>query len=334
MVEHRGDRLRVWSAEDGLFRSSSSGASDAPVRIDEPCDSLDAISQDGSLLVACGRRPLPSKDGPGSITILRLTDGESIERSMPIEGRVGRDHQGLSIAPRAGGLVLAWHDGRPGDWGAWSIELDASMQPVDAPQRLSASRVAAGRPFILPGDPLLFTWAESWVEGGYPSGQVLVSDGRGRPRRAAEVIVQSAVPVLARDASGAVLFFRDIRRPNRRTSLFAMRIDESGNARGEPVRVGRSDGRGGPSATYCAGLLAVATPRSFGRTEVLVGVYLLDDALEERVKEQQVYQWAAQFTAADIACSEDTMTLLVGQRSHLEGDPATLHALPLRCAAP
>lgn len=318
----------VWATRAGLFTSSG----EETMRIEEPCDALDALGG-SEVVVACARRPREAKDDAGALMLFLLVDGRVVTRRA-VEARVGRDHQGISLVRSGDGYALGWHDGTPGDWGAWWVTLDSELRATREPRRLSARATAAGPPALLGGErdePVLATWAETWFEGGAPRGQVLVSDGTGRPERIAEVSYAAPTPILARDPRGMVAFFRDQPGRSRRASLFAQRIDRDLSTSTPRRRVGRSDGRGVPRAFMCGGSLVSVGPRSFGRSEILIGIHLLDEELRSRAKEQQVYQWAAQFTVADALCADGQVELLVGQRSRLYGDPATLHALPLRC---
>lgn len=326
LVEDGDGNRAIWATREGLFTSTGD---EAPRRIEEPCDAIDALGGAG-VVVACARRPHEAKDDSGALMLFVLVDGSVVERRS-IEARVGRDHQGLSLVRVSDGYALAWHDGTPGDWGAWWVTLDAELRPTRDPRRLSARGTAAGVPALLGGEPLLATWAETWIERGASRGQVLVSDGTGRPERIAEVSYAEPTPILVRDPRGVVALFRDQPGRSRRASLFAQRLDSGLSTPTPRRRVGRSDGRGVPRAFMCGDSLVSIGPRSFGRSEILIGIHLLDEALRPRAKEQQVYQWAAQFTLADALCDGDQLELLVGQRSRLYGDPATLHALPLRC---
>ncbi|HJK95301.1 MAG TPA: hypothetical protein RMH26_31485, partial [Polyangiaceae bacterium LLY-WYZ-15_(1-7)] len=332
----------LWSAPDGLFARPIDGAG-APTgptrRLGARCDGgLDAAALGaGALLVACARRGDATKGRPGALVLLRFEEGVTTWRRR--FDPVGRDARGVAMAVRGDRVGLAWHDGVPGSWQLWFVEValgsapeDAGAEAEDAPRPLSSSGVSAGAPRVwVDGERALWTWAETWLEAGYPHGQVLVWSGRGLPQRVAEVDFEAPAPDLARDGRSLVVFFRDHRRPWRRPQLYARRVDDGLRPMAPAERVGRANHRRGAVAFPCAGGLAAVIPRTWDE-DVLVGLQVLDGQLEGRIREQQIYEWAARFPVADGACVGDGAILaLVGAEGRPEATRAPLHAMALRC---
>jgi len=322
----------VYSSPEGLFVRPlpGDGSPREPARrVDAACDGgFHAEAEGERLVVGCLRRSTAKSEG--SALLLEFRDGALRERV--VLGPAGRDARGIDLAREADGWAAVWHDGVPGAWGVWFARFTDELELRSGPRLLSAPRVAAGRPSLHRGrnNGLWVTWAETWIDAGFPHGQIVVWPGRGVPRPVAEVDVLDPSPVLHHDERSAVLFFRDLRPPNRRTGLFAQRLDERWRSVGEPVRVGRSDGAEPFDVLRCSGALATVTPRSWDG-DLLIGVNLLDSQLRKRVPEQQVYQWAARFATAAARCTGDTLLLIVGEQSRAPDTAVAAHALTLRC---
>ncbi len=365
----------------GVDQPTGENATAPPQRLGMPCDSWDAVSfgSSDSLVAACGRRPRAAKDQPGTITLYRLEghtlgDEESQAggvHSFVIPGAlIGEGHAGLSLAARGAtpneGVELAYHDGRSGHYDVWHLALffddgeeDRGLR-LDEPTLLSATVAMAGQPSLYIEDDVRYvTWAEGWVEPSTRfddyAGQIMLQQSDldvapVRPaRRIAQIHHHPSQPTLVGrigpegDRGAPTLLFRDLRPPKRRPGLFAMPLNETID---EPTRVGRSNGPAAPHGLHCGDSLVTTTARTFGRTDVLIGIHLLDEQLEDRVAEQQVYEWSAQFADAAPACAtppgnhdtqdagesaSETLWLLVGERHRLGRRSADLHLLSLRC---
>lgn len=321
----------LWSSPEGLWIRplETDGAPRGPaVRVDAPCDGgLDAAPTDEGLVVACLRRP--TEKGGGAALLLEIREGRLRRRA--VLGPAGRDARGIDLAPDGEGWAAAWHDGVPGAWAVWLARVTGDLVPEAEPRLLSSPRTAAGRPALARGEGALWVvWSESWLEAGFPHGQIVVWPGRGVPRRVLEVDVLEPSPVLHWDGRAATLFFRDLRRPSRRVGLFAQRLDERWRPTGAAVRVGRSDAAQPFQVLSCADALVTVTPRSWDG-DLLVGVNLLDTRLRKRVPEQQIYEWAARFATAAARCSDDTLLLVAGEQSRAPDVTVAAHALTLRC---
>jgi len=321
--EDRG--VALWSADDGTWARPLGG--DAR-RLGLRCDGgLDAWHE--PLVVACATRPRPALDQPARVTLWRLDDSLEITARRTFEAG-GRDSRGLVLAPDGDGWRVVWHSGRPGAWEVWSVRAGFDEAPLE-PRLLSDPSVAAGPPALASSDgDLWLTWAETWLDAGYPAGRVVVWRGAGAPQEVATVDHDDPSPTLILDDDTRVLLFRDFRRPYRRPSLFAQRLDERGAPVGRARRVARANARGRPRGLRCAERVVTVTPRSWDQ-DVLVGVNVLDEELGKLVREQQVYEWSAHFDVADAACVDGAVQLLVGARADSAEATTTLHAMALRC---
>lgn len=332
-----------YSSAEGLQRlqlRTTQGADEDRVssrlRLGAPCDTLSLARRDAAVFVACARRPSDAKDAAGTMHVYRVVGGSHASVLLPWP--VGRDHRGLSLAVINDELELVFHDGRIGEWKVWhaAICIDWASATVcnQEARLLSAASLLAGAPSLseVAGERFV-SWTESTLSPGDTFvGSVIVSRSPsegpiGAPRRMAEVIYDRSLPFVAPGAEHPVLLFRDSRRPHRRAHVFAQELREGSAA----VRVGRSNDQRAARAFPCGDSLAVITPRSYSRNDTLIGIDLLDEELEGRVAEQQVYEWAARFVDVAGVCRDDVVWLAVAEENKLDGSEASLHVTALAC---
>ena len=147
-------------------------------------------------------------------------------------------------------------------------------------------------------------------------------DGGGRPqiflanltqpmaaREVASSRVEAALPVLASDARGLVLAYRD-RGSEQRQGLYAQRLRDDGALLGARVRIARADGATAAQTLPCAGGLVFATPRRFGG-ESFVGLTHADAELSEVSAEQQFYEDRHEFSAVAGVCAREKAVLAI-----------------------
>lgn len=327
-AEHAFDRIRMigdalyWSAPDGLWVREG----ERTVRLDARCDGgFDVAETEDGRVVACVRRP--THGDPGSLVWLRF-EAYALRERVEV-ARVGRDSRGVAMEQTSEGWRLLWHDGTPGNWQIWSVVLVAGVEPEAMPA--SSFQIAALSPTTWrEDDHVWMAWGESWIDAGFPRGQVMVWSGNGTPRRVMEVNVQDPRPVLIRDERSRVLFFRDFRRPYRRIGLYVVRLDDRFRPMAEPERVGRANADGAIRVLPCAGSLAVMTPRTWDE-DLLIAINVLDSDLRKRIAEQQVYEWNAHFSEADVACIDDELRLVVGEQGRGTESAVRAHAITLTC---
>lgn len=330
-------RQAVFSTREGLFVRDIEGAASA-VRLGPRCEGGVAALERDATWIACSHRPHLDQGRPGHVELISF---EPQRTRRWVLGTVGRDADGVAIAAQGDAVRVAWHDGTPGAWRVFWAQVDPRSGPRE-PSLVSAAERAAGAPSLqTDGDDVWITWAETWLDAGYPHGRVRTWNGRGVPSTVAEVDVQHPTPVLTHDDEGPVLIFRDHRRPWRRVSVFAQRLDARRRAVGEPERVGRANGDGAPRAVACGPHLWVASPRTWDG-DTLVGINVLDDRLRKQVAEQQVYEWDAHFARTDVRCGEvveatddapanAAIVALVAEQGESARPEVGLHAITLRC---
>ena len=316
--------LRLWPL-DAL------GAPDGPaISLGAGCDGgLASREHEGGAWIACLRRPDEAQDKPGALVLMHLDEAGAILEQQLV-ATPGRDSQGVDLEPDADGVIVAWHDGRPGAWAVWQRRIGPEGR--QEPRLISSLRYPAGRPQLLrDGDRVLTTFAEIGLDSsGEILGEVRIHAGRGVPRRLVGISYEAPLPTLARDARGLLLAFRDVRRPYRKAALFILRLDSRLDPLGEPLRVGRSDGPGPPILHPSpAGLFAISSHTY--RRDILVGATLLGDELQVLAAEQQVYAFGAHLVRAAARSDARGLLLLTAGR----GDPlepaAPLHTIRLRC---
>ena len=330
-----GVRLALYSTPDGFYtRTMSPDAT--PRRVGPACMSL-SLAGDYAF---CAVGPAPAKDIEGQIVAYPLATlfDASEAGPLPLRLAVGAEHAGLAAARSPQGTYeLVYHDGRPGAFVVYHVALDEDLEAEGPPSLLSAPRVNAGAPdIVFIGDERFITWPETWStyapDYDHIEGHLLLVSTRasasahGAPERVAEIHHAAAAPVVRPGPEGNVLLFRDVRPPIRRAGLFAMKIDP----RTEPQRIGRSSAPGAIHGIECAGSFVTATPRSYG-SDVLIALHLLDARLEDRVPEQQVYEWAGRFDDVAVRCEDGEVQMLIAQQGDTRGEPARLHELDLRC---
>lgn len=352
-----GGLLAFWSGDDGTWARplDARGAPQAPAkRIFAQCGGgLSALPLQPNTLppaglhfdaepriaVACATSPRQALGSAGAVVLLWL-DAELNVLAQSVHGSSGRDSQGVALgtyeataeqAQRRPAIEVLWHDGTPG---AWTVFRARPSDPEFGASALSNPERAAGPPEVISIDGTLWrTWAETWIDAGFPAGRVMVQVGEGEAIPVAEVNVSAPRPTLATDEAGAVLLFRDFRRSFRRRALFAQRLGSDGDPSGEPEWLSRANARGGPVGFGCGDHLATLSPRSFDE-DVLIGVNIVDQALDRPVPQQQIYQWASQFELADGTCSDGAIMTLMGSRGQPPGAGADLLLMPLRCETP
>ncbi|MEM9069141.1 MAG: hypothetical protein AAGE52_11575 [Myxococcota bacterium] len=322
------DVLAFWSSADGLWRRRLSrvGAPRGPSeRLGERCDGgMDAVVRNGGVLVACLRRALRDQEGFAIYFEVR----EGIARRLLL-GPAGRDAEGIAIAALEDRAVVVWQDGMVGTWAVWKADVPFEGTPQSA--QLSSPQFAATSPSLVSDETrTLVAWAEVWLDAGFPHGQILVARESGVPARVMEVDVLRPSPVLTGNLDAPALFFRDQRRPYRRTQLFAVQLSERLRATDEPRRIGRSDGRAPPTLLPCMDATVVVHPRSWDE-DLLIGVHVLDEDFEKRVGEQQIYEWDAHFSHGAALCTEGGLLTIAAERSRGVDRGVSAHALPLRC---
>jgi len=302
-------------------------------------------------VIACSRRARDDKAQDGDVALIAVDAQLALRRVRSI-ARVGRDSLGVDLARRSDGTwSVVWHDGSVGAWGVMrarvsledaTIDRDRGGEGTDAhvdAQELS-SGVLAASPYprvhvrtTEAGDEALVVFEESWLDGGFARGRVLVARERGGlPVAVEELEAHDARPQLVHDGRSWVLVFRDLRRPSPRASLFARRLGDDLRPVEPARRVTRADTDGSPRALTCGEHLVAVVPRTWD-TDVLVGLDLLDARLRKPVPEQQVYEWSARFPFADAACVDDTVITLVASRPSVGGGEAALHTIGMRCSS-
>ncbi|MCU0673754.1 MAG: hypothetical protein MUE69_13260 [Myxococcota bacterium] len=357
LVHRTSGLVAFWSAREGLYARAldAEGAATAEARrLGPECDGgIAATSVDDELVIACSRRARDDKAQDGSVALIALDDRLAVRRVRSI-ARVGRDSLGVDLARRSDGTwSVIWHDGSIGAWAVRRARVsleDATLAPdredgdegtdalVEA-QELS-SGVLAASPFPRvhvrasdAGDEALFVFEESWLDGGFARGRVLVARERGGlPIAVEELEANDARAQLVHDGRSWVLVFRDLRRPSPRASLYARRLGDDLRPVEPARRVTRADTDGSPRALTCGEHLVAVVPRTWD-TDVLVGLDLLDARLRKPVPEQQVYEWSARFPFADAVCVDDAVLTLVASRPSVGGGGAALHTIGMRCSA-
>lgn len=340
MVSREVGLVAIWSSREGLHARAldvHGAPTDETTRVGPECEGGIAAASDGEgVVIACSRRARVDKGQDGNVVLIELDTALVARRARPI-AQVGRDSLGVDLAARAdGSWSVIWHDGTPGAWAVSRARVRwDDDSPVDA-QELSSGVLAASpypRVHVRGGDggeEALFVFEESWRDGGFARGRVLVARERGSPIAVEELEAHDARAQLVHDGRSWVLVFRDLRRPSPRGSLYARRLGDDLRPI-EPVRrVTRADTDGSPRALHCREHLVAVVPRTWD-TDVLVGLDLLDARLRKPLPEQQVYEWSARFPFADAVCRDDAVITLVASRAEVGGGDAALHTIGMRC---
>jgi hypothetical protein len=354
LVSRTSGLVAVWSAREGLHARALDGEG-APTaearRLGPECDGgIAAASVDDELVIACSRRARDDKAQDGSVALIALDARLAVRRVRSI-ARVGRDSLGVDLARRSDGTwSVVWHDGSVGAWAVMRTRVsleDATLDReddrgtdahVDAQELSSGVLAASPYPRVHvreseAGDEALFVFEESWLDGGFARGRVLVARERGAvPVAVEELEAHDARPQLVHDGRSWVLVFRDLRRPSPRASLYARRLGDDLRPMEPARRVTRADTDGSPRAMTCGEQLVAVVPRTWD-TDVLVGLDLLDARLRKPVPEQQVYEWSARFPFADADCVDDAVITLVASRPSVGGGEAALHTIGMRCSS-
>ena len=358
--------LGLWSEPAGLFarRLDDSGAPlGAAARIGRRCaGGLSAAVAGGGVDVVCmDRGSDPSR--PRAKRILprlrwhRLDRDGRLGASRPI-ARVGPLSQGVAIAgsidaAKGSGVQGAvpvrssaaswavWQDASVAGQTAWATRLSA--EGVAPPIRLSAAGHAAGQPAVLAdGRGVLAVWPETYLEAGLPRGHLVgaILAGGARTVRVASkrpllrVHHDASRPqLLAAEALGRVLAFRDRRRKGRRTGLFLAGLpgwEGVVRAVSGAKRVARADGDARPAVCECGGRLFTATPRTYAG-DYFVGLNVVGEHFDRIAPEQQFYEDAHAFSQAAAACVQGRPLLLIGERARLSQGRSKLRAVPILC---
>jgi hypothetical protein len=346
LVARASGLVAVWSAREGLYARAldAVGAATAdPRRLGPPCDGgIAAASVEDAVVIACSRPARDDKAQDGSIALVAL-DAQLDVRHVRSIARVGRDSLGVDLARRSDGTwSVVWHDGSAGAWSVVRARVSLEDSPgaddahVDAQELSSGVLAASPYPRVHvrandTGDEALFVFEESWLDGGFARGRVLVARERGgMPIAVEELEAHDARAQLVRDGRSWVLVFRDLRRPSPRASLYARRLGDDLRPVEPARRVTRADTDGSPRALTCAEHVVAVVPRTWD-TDVLVGLDLLDARLRKPVPEQQVYEWSARFPFADAACVDAALITIVASRPSVGGGHAALHTIGMRC---
>lgn len=330
-----GGAIAVWSAHEGTFAralSRDGAPSGEARRIDARCDGgVAAVRDRGEIVVACLRRGQDAAQKKGGVVVLRATPDGRVRSRRFLEG-AGPESRGIDVALFERRPVVVWQSASPAQQEIWLAELGRGDEPprvVSSPGAL----VASGPSLFADEERFLVTWAEGWSGAGRAfEGHTLVHDGRGAPREVAPLSFGDARPSLVRDARSLILAFRDERPPGTRSGLYLQRVGRQLRPIGEPVRVGRANGEGGPSVLACEHALVTVAPRTFGRWDVLVGINRIDpERFEKRELERQVYEYGSDFALARGACRDDGALLLVAERGTTTRPTARVRAMPLAC---
>lgn len=340
LLPRDGGVTAFWSEPGGLFARllDGEGRPHGPaLRLGAHCaGGFDVLARGAGYELACLVPATDGKEGQrGGVQLLRITAALTLERTRLL-GEAGPLSSGIDLAPAAGGLGLAWHDGAPDAHRVWWVSLAPGAEP---PRVISTDGRMAAAPSIGVRDAeLRVAWAERWLEQGQLHSRVALWDGRGNPHTVLPVAHLQAMPQLltlpAIDDSGEaqhLLAYRDRRGRTDRTGLYLSRVAGRGELVGEIARVGRADGAGRPALTPCMGGLVTATPRTYGG-DYFVGINWLDHGLERVRGEQQFYEDTHAFSRAAAACIGDHAVILIAEYADLhDADGAALRTVPYRC---
>ncbi len=327
------DSVVFAATDDGLYARTVDEAGDPQgpaTRIAMTCDAgFDVVASpaDAPWFIACGRRADLAKDDDGAVFLFSLDDALAVTSRSEL-GTLGRDGGGVSVVRDANGPVVGWRDGTPG---AWVAKI---ARPGEPPEALSAPHMSAGAPHLIVDDgDVVAVWSEMWIEAGQPAGHIVAKRAH-RTREVSEIHFARSTPRIFHDSQTLVVAFRDAR--GGRPGLYVVRLGHDLGVIGEPRRVGRADGPGAPTLVTCGEdwTYSVA-PRTWGKSDVLVGINALDAALRLHAPERQVYQWAAQFPLAHASCvadNPDRVLVLFTESSDDHRAEVGAHIISLDCA--
>jgi hypothetical protein len=141
---------------------------------------------------------------------------------------------------------------------------------------------------------------------------------------------ESPTPVLALDAQGVVIAFRDVPRPKARPELFVARID-AGLSLAEPPRsLGRANAHGAPSLALCEKTRAAAVPIDHAG-ELYIAFHPLSGALLTVEANHQYYESEHEFVETAASCVAGHPLALIAERSEANSPSARLLAAAFRC---
>jgi hypothetical protein len=332
----RDGAVVAWSAREGTFllELDDRGVARAPAhRLTGRCGGGIALAADArAAWLACSVRPIEAADKPGAVHVVRIARGEVDLRCS--FGRVGSASHGIDMALHDGRPQVAWNDADAGYARVWLARWAADARPphcTTEPRVISRDDVRAGAPSALfDRGRLLVTWAETVTADGDSVGEVRVWADRGAATTAASVLHPDARPVLARDARGLLVGFRDENPAGTRPRLFLIRLDEGLGPASEPVRVGRANGEGGVALAPCAERLFTIAPRTFDR-DGLIGINVLDGRLAHAIGEQQMYRAGGDYAWAAGVCLGDSLRVVAAERSAIESRGGRVVTASLTC---
>jgi hypothetical protein len=302
----------VWSDASGSWLRRLSGAGHAtspPVRVTERCEGGLAIAEtESGLVMGCMR---PSAEG-GEARLLQL-DQDGRPRSEVVLGPVGRDGHGVALARADGGVWAAYHEGTVGQHSVHVARVRDGRLVEDT--RIShAERPGASPALIAAPQGYVAAWSETSWDGSTARSQVWVMRAGQAAKKLAESAVLDAAPSLTQDGANLLLSFRNRRAQDKRSELYVMRLDAHLEPLAAPARVGRANSEGAPEVRACGGLRVAVLPREYG-DEYYVALHALDENLRNLGGGHQYYANSREFVLADAACSQEGLTLLIGERA-------------------
>lgn len=329
-----GDQgVAYWSDPTGLFLrplTDEGEGEGAARRLGPPCPGgIASATRSDTLWLACLRHGRSAQDKAGHVVLLEMSvDGDI--RARTTFGQVGPESRGVSVAIGDDGPVVAWHDGSPMAWVVWRTLVDGEQE--FEPRMLSSERTAAGAPFVLESEGRVLTvWPELWSGPDGVTGQLVLHGRTPVPRQVMEVDFARPTPRLAQDEHGLILAFRDRRRPFRKTGLFMQRLSSELMPIGDARRVGRANSDGPPTVVPTAGQVWAIAPRTWGRSEILVGVNVMGADLDALAHEQQVYEYGANFTAGAALWRGDHLLVATAERGTSTRREARIRTITLAC---
>lgn len=321
-----GEVASAWSSREGLFIARTGAA---PRRLGERCSGgLDLAASGGAVYLSCSR---PAQ-GAGEVVLYRL-DAALQTQAVERLGGAGRDSRGVAIATDQTTVWVAHHDGSIGDHAVRLARWDGTMVTT---QRVSQPGVAAFGPTLLVHGGHLYLGYGELVLPAAPGSEeqalstLWISRDREPPRSLLRTRAHDAAPILAADAHGLMLGYRD--RPRRATQgeLHVVRVSSELRVVGEPRSIGRANADGRPSLYVCEGLTAALLPREYG-SELFVGVNQLDGELASVGAGHQFYTSGRDFVVASGACVGGSLLMLAAERAAPGKPGVEAHALRFHC---
>lgn len=331
-------RNRIWSTREGTFLAVDANE---PAGVLDRCDGGLALAErdGGGLLVACLRRgdSTTSPPDPGEAVLYALSAGE-VQQVWEL-GEGGRDAEGIALAAAEERAIVAWHSAPPGGWSVQLAEVDLAHDRVSPARTVSNPERSAGAPSLLRrGDQTHVVYAESFRAGTFGFAELFVAsvdDPLAAPRSIGEVSVPNPRPRIVRFGRREKLFFRDLRRPSTRTSLYVQSLDDDLEPESEPRRIGAADAGEDYAVATCPRFNAILTPAKWGSNEAVVALRFWNDDLSRAVAPLEVYEWAARLDQMDATCADQGLWALVARASRADPDPrraeGAVFDLEVRC---